>query len=582
LIPLAGILVLLMLAACDRQPPPPARPGTALASGESEPPPEAVATPTIDLDQVADVIRAGIASGRAALLDRPGLGAGRDELIRLYDPEAYGPLWLDATGRPSSAAQPAIAALRSAPDDGLDPLDYSGGRLDSVATGLTAAGARPEPESLGRFDLALSAAFLRYLHHLHNGRIDPRAVRFKLPVGVDRHDFVALARNALADGAIPRLVASQPPALVQYQRVKEALAHYRLLADSVTDSIPSVTTPVEPDAEWQGAPPLARRLRLLGDLPDSLIRDDSTHHEVSLRYQEPLVTAVKRFQTRHGLEPDGIIGPATVAALNVPIARRAQQLALTLERLRWLPDLTGGRFIVVNIPSFHLWGWDSLNAAGAPSIDMNVIVGRNALDTQTPIFDEQLEYLIFRPYWNVPSSILRNEILPAIKKDSTYLTRNNMEIVQGAGDDARPVAPTAETVSRLTRGTLRVRQRPGSENSLGLVKFMFPNAANVYLHGTPAEELFGRSRRDFSHGCVRVERPIDLAVWALRDVPAWDQERIVAAMEKGKPTRVNLPRPMPVILFYTTAIVELDGRPGFYPDLYGHDQRLLGALGARP
>jgi len=580
--------VFLVLAACDRKPPPVPRDEVSLDSAESEAPAPIVEKPAFELARAAGTVRAGVAAGRASLLDRPILSASRDDLNRLYDTETYAPLWVEVSGRPSRAARDAIAALRTAAEDGLDPLDYSGARLDSAVTALDAR-TELDPEAVGRFDLALSTAFLRYVRHLHNGRIDPRKLGFQLEVPVDRHDIAMLVHTALADGTVGELVADQRPPLAVYRRVKEALARYRLLADSVTDPVPPVKAPVKPDNDWEGTAPLALRLRMLGDLQDSAAVPrpadstpvDSTPGARATRYGEPLVEAVKRFQQRHGLAPDGVIGPATVAALNVSIRRRADQLLLTLERLRWLPDLSGGRFMVVNIPTFHVWGWDSLSPEGTPSIDMNVIVGKNALSTRTPVFAEELEYVIFRPYWNVPPGILRAEVLPAIRKDPAYLTRNDMEIVQGQADDAKPVAATPENLALLTRGLLRVRQRPGPRNSLGLVKFMLPNAENVYLHSTPAQELFSRARRDFSHGCVRVERPVDLAVWVLRDVAGWDRARVVAAMERGKPTRVNLPRSLPVILFYTTAIVELDGRPGFYEDLYGHDQRLLEALGAR-
>ncbi len=532
--------------------------------------------PAIALDRVAAAIKSGISGGRAPLLDRPALTGPREALGRLYQ-ESWAPLWVDEAGRPSQAAADAIAAMRTASEDGLDTLDYSGARLDSVVTALDRATTR-NPVEVGRFDLALSAAFLRYVADLHSGRVDPRKIGFKLDVPVDRTDVPALVRTALADGSLPQLVLTQRPPLVMYARVKEALAEYRVLADSATDSVPAVSATVKPGDTWTGLAPLARRLWLLGDLPE----DSSRSLSPVARYDSVLVAAVKRFQDRHGLEPDGVIGKGTVAALNVPISRRVRQLELTLERLRWIPELEGERFIVVNIPTYHLWAWDSLNVEGAPSIDMNVIVGRNTLDTQTPVFVEQMRYVIFRPYWNIPPGILRSETLPALKTDPEgYLARNDMEIVQGQGDDAKPVAPTPENLALLSRGQLRVRQRPGPRNSLGLVKFMFPNDENVYLHSTPAQELFSRTKRDFSHGCVRVERPVDLGVWVLRDVAGWDRERIIAAMEKGKPTRVNLPRPLPVVLFYTTAIAGLDGRPQFFEDVYGHDGKLEKALDAR-
>jgi len=209
---------------------------------------------------------------------------------------------------------------------------------------------------------------------------------------------------------------------------------------------------------------------------------------------------------------------------------------------------------------------------------MDVIVGR-ALSTQTPVFDEEMREVIFRPYWNVPRSILRNEILPLLERDQDYLRRQNMEIVRGPGDNARPVETTAENLVLLRQGTLRARQRPGPHNSLGLVKFVFPNEENVYMHGTPAQALFSRSRRDFSHGCVRVENPVALAEWALKENPEWTRDRIVSAMAATQSARVRLPRPIQVILFYTTAVVmPEDGTIHFVDDIYRHDARLDRAL----
>jgi murein L,D-transpeptidase YcbB/YkuD len=566
-----------ILAGCTREVERPARTAVSLDSAQTLPASPTVA-PAIALDLVAAAIQAGAATGRAPLLAKPGIDPRREDLARLYE-ASWAPLWVDEAGRPTQAALDAIAAIRTAPEDGLDSLDYSGARLDSAAAALSGAATRT-PVEVGRFDLGLSLAFLRYVGDLHAGRIDPAKAGFKLSAAVDRHDVPMLIRSALSDGSLPQLVLTQRPTLVIYSRLKETLAQYRILADSATDSVPPVSASVKPgDTTWNGILALEKRLRLLGDLIDTTPGPSPIAHRP---YDSVLVEAVKRFQDRHGLEPDGVIGKGTIAALNVPIARRVEQLILSLERLRWIPDLEGERFIVVNIPTFHLWAFDSLNAEGAPSIDMNVIVGRNTLNTQTPVFVEQMRYVIFRPYWNVPPGILRSETLPAIRKDpENYLARNDMEIVQGQGDDARPVAPTPENIALLAKGQLRVRQRPGPRNSLGLVKFMFPNDENVYLHSTPAQELFNRNKRDFSHGCVRVERPVDLGIWVLDEVSGWDRDRILNAMKEGKPTRVNLPRPLPVILFYTTAIAGLDGRPQFFEDVYGHDAKLEKALATR-
>ncbi len=294
-----------------------------------------------------------------------------------------------------------------------------------------------------------------------------------------------------------------------------------------------------------------------------------------------LVEGVKRFQRRHGLEPDGALGNRTLAVLRIPAADRVRQIELALERLRWLPHLGEERLVVLNIPMFRLWAWDSMPSAVAPSFSMDVIVGR-ALDTQTPVFVEEMREVIFRPYWNVPRSILRNEILPMVERDPDYLGQHDMEIVRGPGDDARPVPVTAESIADLGQGVLRVRQRPGPRNSLGLIKFVFPNEENVYMHGTPAQELFSRRRRDFSHGCVRVQDPVALAEWVLEDRPEWNRDRILAAMAGSQSLHVKLTRPVRVILFYTTAaVMPEDGTIRFAEDIYRHDVRLKRAFATR-
>lgn len=252
-----------------------------------------------------------------------------------------------------------------------------------------------------------------------------------------------------------------------------------------------------------------------------------------------------------------------------------------MERLRWLPHPGDERFVGVNIPMFRLWAWDSIPPDGSPTFDTAVIVGR-ALRTQTPVFVEEMTSVIFRPYWNIPPSILRNEILPALRRDPDYLRRQNMEIVSGAGDDAAVVRATPDALDRLGRGTLRIRQRPGADNALGLVKFVFPNDENVYMHGTPAPQLFGRNRRDFSHGCVRVQDPVALAEWVLKDRPEWTHDRILSAMNGSETVRVDLPGPIRVILFYVTAVVmPEDGAVHFAEDIYSHDTRLARALAGR-
>jgi murein L,D-transpeptidase YcbB/YkuD len=230
---------------------------------------------------------------------------------------------------------------------------------------------------------------------------------------------------------------------------------------------------------------------------------------------------------------------------------------------------------------FRLFGWDKVPETGAPDFDMGVIVGK-ALNTKTPVFMGEMKYVTFLPYWNVPESILQKEIIPILRRDLGYLDRQNMEMVDGQGDDAKPVEPSEENVNRLARGKLRLRQRPGAKNSLGRMMFMFPNDNNVYLHSTPAPDLFGRARRDFSHGCIRVEDPVALALWALKDQPEWTKEKILAAMD-GKPSfKVLLTRPIRVVIYYVTAaVIPAENAVHFADDIYGHDLPLDQALRTR-
>ena len=308
----------------------------------------------------------------------------------------------------------------------------------------------------------------------------------------------------------------------------------------------------------------------MGDLPP-----DAPPPADPALYDAALAEAVKRFQRRHGLDDDGRLGPGTVKQLNVPPADRVRQLQLALERWRWLPSEFSSPPIVVNIPDFRLRAAD---AKGNVALEMRVVVGK-AAPTQTPVFSRDMTYVVFRPYWNVPPSIRGGEIVPAIKRDRNYIANKRYEVTTPDGKVVTDGPISDDVLAKLKAGQLAVRQKPGPANALGLVKLIFPNEFNVYLHSTPSQALFAKSRRDFSHGCIRVEKPAELAAWALRNNPDWTLERVREAMQSGPDdVTVKLDRPVPVFIVYATALAYENGEVHFYDDIYGHDADLAQAL----
>jgi murein L,D-transpeptidase YcbB/YkuD len=526
--------------------------------------------------EVRDTIGRVIANAYHPSLRQPSLPRYQDDMRTLYEPVANAPVWF-AGRRPLPQAQDVIRVLREADTRGLPPGEYD---VDLLAQWWAAANGEPglDARETGLFDAALSLDYMRHLADVHLGRINPKELGIGFDIEPKRLNLPDLVRKAIAEGRVRETVAEAEPRFRQYGWLKEALPYYRKLA--FDRALPEVATvrKLSPGDRYDGLPQLAKVLAALGDLP----AQESMPAGAPARgfYDGDLVEAVKRFQGRHGLNSDGVLGAATLGRLNVLPEQRVRQIELSLERLRWLPESVGP-VIGINIPSFRLWCFDLPALGGKPTLEMKIVVGK-ALDTQTPVFGERMRYVVFRPYWNVPYSIAVKETLPAIEREPGYLDANDMEIACGAGDDASIVAPTEESLALVSTGECRIRQRPGPGNALGLVAFMFPNDANVYLHGTPASGLFARDRRDLSHGCLRAEDPRELAAWVLRGVPGWDRARVEQALAAtGPPQRVDLPRPIPVLIVYTTAVSDVDGRIAFFEDIYGHDQRLESALMAR-
>lgn len=492
---------------------------------------------------------------------------GDRALSELYEPAGFTSLWVEDDGSPSDAARDALRLLGASDTDGLAPDDYQVASLHALFRAI--AERSSAPDAVVTLELTLSRSVLAYLSDLRDGRVGPRDagfVEFESPLS--RGAIPPLLRHAIAGRQVIALAAAMRPRDPQYEALRYALAQYRALArlEPFAPSPPLVRS-MHPGDTWGGVVALGERLVQLGDL-------DARALPLGDRYEAPLIDAVKRFQRRHALDPDGVIGTRTMAALMVPLSWRVRQLELAMERLRWLPRRGDQRLVLVNIPMFTLSAWDTVPPSGAPAFASRVIVGR-ARETETPIVQATLTEIQFRPYWNIPRSIVRKEILPAVAREPGYLERERMELVAGERDDSPVVVTTPENLARLAAGTLRLRQAPGPDNALGLIKFSFPNEHDVYMHATPAPSLFARARRDFSHGCIRVENPIGLAEWVLSGQTGWDRSRIDAAMSGTASSRLAIERRVRVVLFYLTAVMSFDsGELIFADDIYGLDDRL--------
>jgi len=483
--------------------------------------------------------------------------------------------WFDGA-RPAPQAREAVELLRAAHSHGLDPHDYDADALAEALAGAAAAAQPLDAAAVDRIERLLTRALRRYLADVHGGRVDPRALHVAFRTPRDSFDPDAKLAVALAARRVQGLDRDAAPQVPQYQRLREALTRYRAIAaDPVwSQALPPLPAPrpgtrakVEPGMAYDGLLQLAQRLALLGDLA-------SLPPAPPERYDGAVVDAVRAFQRRHGMADDGVIGAATLARLQVAPLARARQLELALERLRWTPLLHEPRTVVINIPEFVLRAYDVEDGRIVVRHAMKVIVGK-AMDTRTPLFDADLRFIEFRPYWNVPPSIARAELVPRLRRDPPYWTREGFEFV--APDGRVDTVLSAAALDAVLAGRLRIRQRPGPRNALGDIKFVFPNHDNIYLHHTPSTELFERQRRDFSHGCIRVERPVDLATFVLHGMPQWNEARIRQAMERDESATLRVAEPVRVLIAYGTALVK-DDRVHFFDDLYGHDRLLDAAL----
>ncbi len=522
---------------------------------------------------ISKEINAIITARQNPYLKQSNFSNRTEDLDTLYKRANYQLLWLGNTNSAKNTAD-ALDLLANASAQGLIQENYDVAALrNRYRLALTLA--PTAYRELALYDTALSVAVLRFLHDLHYGRVNPKGINFNLQLREKKlTDLPALIKDSLTLNTVSQLPLLAEPKLHQYQKLKSALATYRLIAAKSPAFNFAIKGKLRPGQHHPQLGELSTFLTSVGDLPEGASTNTT---EKNPAYTANIVEGVKKFQLRHGQTPDGTIGPSTAAALNEPLSQRITQIELAMERLRWLPELSVGRSIIVNIPAFQLWAIDDIDNIDVNITNMRVVVGK-ALKNQTPVLMAQMSFIEFMPYWNVPKNILKDEILPKLTRNPGYLASQNMEVVSNFGNSAKPVPLNSDSIEKLKRGVYRVRQRPGKRNSLGKVKFIFPNKDDVYLHDTPANSLFSRSRRDFSHGCVRVENPKALAEFALKNQGNWNADTIKKAMQTEAMRHVVLQNPIPVLFFYTTSFVDQHNNLAFYQDIYGHDSVLLAAL----
>jgi murein L,D-transpeptidase YcbB/YkuD len=475
-----------------------------------------------------------------------------------YDDRNFEVAWT-RDGAPTETALAFIQQFNDAAAKGLIPEDYDAPRWPARIQALNDKSA----DAISLFDVAMTVNVMRYISDLRIGRVNPQHFNFDINVADKKYDLAEFVSDNVVDSDdVPKLITSVEPDSDDYRKAEQALSHYLKLAkqqaDSPTDPLPTVTKPVTVGGTYPALEPLLLRLQL----------EDDASSETALTagiYNADLATAVKHYQHRHGYTEDGNLTPQTIKSLNVPMSDRVAQLQDSLERWRWLPDPYLHARLMVNLPEFVLRGYDPDHKL---DFTMRVVVGKVMGDHDTPVFTHMMKYLVFRPYWNVPVDIARNELAPRIASNHGYLASKNFEVT-----DAKGAVLTDYTAKQVAQGGVMVREKPGPKNSLGLVKFIFPNQYDIYLHSTPAVSLFEQTRRDFSHGCIRVQKPADLAAWVLQGQGGdWDLAKVQEAMNNGSNNRtVSLKNPLPIVIFYLTARVDDDNQVDFFDDLYGYD-----------
>lgn len=517
-------------------------------------------------EQIRTVLERENPGGR--LIVRETVLANAEAIYRFYDSRGFGEAWSE-NGILLEKAYELRFEIKQSKYDGLNPVNYHLSLIEGFFQSFESNKQNGIPNDVmevADLDLLLTDAFFRLAAHLEIGKVDPSKLKSSWDIRrkPQREDYVLLLSQAVQSNEIRKALEKLYPDFSIYRKGREVVRRMDELQKSDTLN----WKPIKVDqsiklGQLNNAVPLIRqRLAFWGYLDPTLISEDKI-------YDSLLVNAVKEFQRSNGMEPDGSIGKNTAAALNASPAALMDIAALNLERLRWLPDtVREAEFILVNIANYQL---DYINKLDT-LFSAKVIVGKQY--HQSPIFSAQMSYIVFSPYWNIPKSIARAEIIPAVRRNPNYLQQKNMEVVTTSGKVVDPASVNWQSKSF----PYLIRQKPGGSNSLGLVKFMFPNSHSVYIHDTPGKSLFEKEDRALSHGCIRIQNPVKFAQLLLKDDPKWTPQRIDEAMHQTKEQIVNLPRKIPVVLMYLTFWADSRGKAHFRQDIYGRDADLLALL----
>lgn len=490
-----------------------------------------------------------------------------------YQERNYAPVWFGIEGL-HPAARVLVQTIREVEQEGLIPSDYHLKAIEKLMAELPVGRFPPDEskaEKWGDLDLILTDAYLLLGSHLSGGRINPQNLHADWLISPRSYDMLAVLNATAGTGQMINTLYRLRPVHAGYTKLLAALHPMRLLkAQGGWPRFEGKRT-LRPGDVDPRVFTLRRRMTVSNDLKNS-----GPPEQPDL-YDQNLVSAVKAFQSRHGLAPDGVVGRKTRQAMNVTATQRIRQIELNLERWRWLPRYLGDRYIIVNTAAFFLRVMENNKKV----MEMKVVVGRPA--RQSPAFSATMTYMVFNPYWNVPRTIAVEDILPKLAHGVDYLIDQDIKVFSGWGEDARELDPLEINWSSYTGRNfpLRLRQEPGKKNALGQIKFMFPNKFAVYLHDTPQRSLFDEFQRDLSSGCIRVEDARSLAAYLLSDNPGWSRERLLEALETGSRRVVYVSKPITIHLNYMTAWVDEKGHLQFREDIYRRDRRLDYALSHR-